>query len=147
MARPLRILSYPNVAALLISPYEADFESLYRIFQERNWKLQVAQTWRQACPALERNQFAVVVCEARLPDGDWRAVRLHLERLAAAQLIVCSRLADERLWADVLDAGGYDVLATPFRWQETLRMITGAWLQWQIDRRSNGKYEYASTRN
>jgi DNA-binding response OmpR family regulator len=146
MIRVSRAIAHPNVSALLISPYQADFECLYPIFQERNWKLQVAQTCRQACSALDRHEFAVIVCECKLPDGTWQTVHNYVEG-TPAQLIVCSRLADERLWTEVLDSGGYDVVSTPFRREETLRMITAAWLQWQIDRRSNQWYEQATASN
>jgi DNA-binding response OmpR family regulator len=38
-------------------------------------------------------------------------------------LIVASRLADDHLWLEVLNAGGYDVLARPFDRQEANRTI------------------------
>lgn len=128
----------PNVSALLISPSETDFEALYAIFHKLNWKLQAAQNCRQAFSALNRSEFPVILCEGRLPDGDWRTVREHLAG-GPAQLIVTSRIADERQWIDALDSGCYDVLTTPFCRQETLRVITGAWLQWWIENESNRK--------
>jgi DNA-binding response OmpR family regulator len=36
---------------------------------------------------------------------------------------VTSRLADERLWAEVLSLGGYDVLMKPFDVSEVYRVI------------------------
>jgi len=41
-------------------------------------------------------------------------------------LIVASRLADERLWAEVLNLGGYDVLLKPFEPAELRRVIGNA---------------------
>jgi DNA-binding response OmpR family regulator len=41
-------------------------------------------------------------------------------------LIVCSRLADERLWAEVLNLGGYDVLAIPFHAGEVEHTVNAA---------------------
>jgi DNA-binding response OmpR family regulator len=38
-------------------------------------------------------------------------------------LIVASRLADEYLWAEVLNLGGYDVLAKPFNAEEVRRVV------------------------
>lgn len=40
-------------------------------------------------------------------------------------------MADERLWAEVLNLGGYDVLPTPFEPDEVTRVCTGAWLAWK----------------
>jgi len=41
-------------------------------------------------------------------------------------VIVASRLADERLWAEVLNLGGYDLLAKPFDRDELVRVIAMA---------------------
>lgn len=123
----------PNISALLISPSEREFETLYALFHNLNWKLQAAQSCRQAFSALNQNEVPVILCEDKLPDGNWRTVRGHLAG-GPAQLIVTFRLADERQWVDALDSGCYDVLMTPFRREEALRMIAGAWLQWQIER-------------
>jgi len=45
-------------------------------------------------------------------------------------LIVTSRLADERLWAEVLNLGAFDVIAKPFDRMETMRVISAAWRAW-----------------
>ena len=38
-------------------------------------------------------------------------------------LIVTSRLADERLWAEVLNLGAFDLLSKPFDFDEATRII------------------------
>ena len=42
-------------------------------------------------------------------------------------MIVTSRLADERLWAEALNLGAYDVLAKPFDRTEAMRVVAAAW--------------------
>jgi len=49
-----------------------------------------------------------------------------LDRLGVAQLVVTSRLADDALWAEVLNMGGYDVLAVPLDSEEVMRVIGAA---------------------
>jgi DNA-binding response OmpR family regulator len=49
----------------------------------------------------------------------------------APPLIVTSRLADERLWAEALNLGAYDVLAKPFDPQELNRSMNLAFLHWR----------------
>ena len=34
------------------------------------------------------------------------------------EVVVCSRMGDPRLWLDVLEQGGYDVLVEPFEHEE-----------------------------
>lgn len=66
----------------------------------------------------------VVVCDQTFADGDWREL---LSDLQAEQqmppLIVSSRLADDRLWAEVLNLGGYDLLTKPFVAAEVSRVV------------------------
>src|SRR6266446_10178414 len=69
----------------------------------------------------------VVVTDARLHDGDWRRV---LEIVARGrrkiEVIVCSRLGDPKMWLDVLEEGGYDLLVEPFEREEVQRIVEAA---------------------
>lgn len=69
----------------------------------------------------------VAVTDAVLRDGDWRQV---LEIVAHGrrkiEVVVCSRLGDAKLWLDVLDEGGYDVLVEPFEHEEVWRIVEAA---------------------
>lgn len=59
-----------------------------------------------------------------LPDDDWRQVLAQLETLQSEPvLIVASHLADEDVWAEVLNLGTYEVLLKPFRAEEVARTI------------------------
>jgi hypothetical protein len=46
-------------------------------------------------------------------------------------LIVASRLADDKLWAEVLNLGGSDVLALRFDHDEVIRSVSLAWREVQ----------------
>ena len=74
----------------------------------------------------------VVFCECPLPDGNWKDVLGQLAPMPdRPRLIVFSRHADERLWAEVLDFGAFDLLATPFREGELVFTVGSAWLDWK----------------
>jgi len=45
---------------------------------------------------------------------------------ASSVLVVTSKLADESLWAEVLNLGGDDVLAQPFDHEEVTRVVRSA---------------------
>ena len=81
---------------------------------------------------LSKHHVPVILSECQLPDGNWKDV---LSRLAPVpdrpRLIVFSRHADDRLWAEVLNLGGFDVLAAPFRKEELVFAIGSDWLDWQ----------------
>ena len=94
-------------------------------------QLESASDWHEAELALQRDVFGVVIAERDLHDGDWRVVLSCLEHQSYGPLlIVVSRLADERLWAEVLNLGGFDVLAKPFAHEEANRVIDHALNTW-----------------
>jgi hypothetical protein len=86
----------------------------------------------------------VALCECQLPDGNWKDV---LGRLAPMierpRLIVFSRRADDRLWAEVLNLGGVDLLITPFRDPELVYAIGSAWLDWEGEEKQRRSRKYA----
>ena len=54
--------------------------------------------------------------------------------LEPPRLIAVSHHADERLWLEVLNLGGFDLLATPFHEVEAGYAIGTAWLDWKYAR-------------
>ena len=53
-------------------------------------------------------------------------------------LIVTSRLADAYLGAEVLNLGGYDVLAKPFKSAEFIQVMSMAWRRWKSECKAGG---------
>jgi DNA-binding NtrC family response regulator len=69
-------------------------------------------------------QVQVVLTDAILLDGDWQGVlQIVAQAGANIEVIVSSRLGDPKLWIDVLEQGGYDVLAEPYGHHEEIRRV------------------------
>ena len=69
----------------------------------------------------------VVVTDARLHDGDWqRVLEIVDQGRRRVEVVVCSRLSDPKLWLDVLEQGGYDVLVQPYQREEIERIVEAA---------------------
>ncbi len=116
------------VKVLLISSQSEDQVSLRLIFDQSNWLLHSVSTCLEALTYLGDNDTAVVICERDLSDGDWKLLLDKFDNLPMPpSLIVTSRLADDELWSEVLNLGGYDVLAQPFDAQEVSRVVFMAW--------------------
>lgn len=116
------------VRALLISPLPENHAALGHIFERSKWILHNIDTCDAALAYLGQNPDTVVICERNLHQGDWRFVLQNLDILPVRpNLIVTTRLADDDLWAEVLNVGGYDVLAQPFEPQEVYRIVFQAW--------------------
>jgi len=117
-----------NVRILAVSPQDNDLAVLSRILSHSAWTYVTASTVAEAARHLTSSHFHVVLAERRLGDGDWKRILELTSRMTEpAQLIVLSRDGDERLWAEVLNLGAWDVLIKPFHPKEVFRTIHAAW--------------------
>ncbi len=119
------------VTLLFVSSRTDDRTALRRILAHSNWKLYEASSCREAIASLRRRHTPVVICERELPDGDWKSLLDAVSELPSRPVvIVSSRHADDCLWAEVLNLGGYDLLAAPFDKSEVFRVAFLAWQSW-----------------
>lgn len=135
MPKQSTLVSFPSqegACALVVSDCEADQLALRWILESR-CRLEQARNCCEALQCLRRNRVAVVICGSKLPDGDWKAVLDALNGTPAApKLIVVSQAPDDdAFWAEVLNLGGWDVLAKPFVPEEVVWATRSAWLNWR----------------
>ncbi len=124
-------------AVLLVSPAPEDHAFLQPLLCAAGRKVYLVRTYREALGVLCRDRIAVIICERDLPDGKWKDLLSQIAPITDPPcLIVASRLADEFLWAEVLNLGGYDVLAKPFDAEEVARVVALACESWQRRRQS-----------
>ena len=103
--------------------------ALFTILEGASWPVTVLHSsdCEQALAQLADSRISVVICETPLPDGSWKDLLACMARAKASSvLVVTSKLADESLWAEVLNLGGYDVLAQPFDREEVTRVVRSA---------------------
>ncbi|MFN7993536.1 MAG: hypothetical protein U0Q18_08045 [Bryobacteraceae bacterium] len=82
---------------------------------------------------LRSGHYPVVLTEAGLPDGSWLDVLSMVRGITpGAEVIVTDRDADARFWAEVLNLGGYDMLAQPFHESEVRRILSNACSRSQV---------------
>ena len=116
-----------GITLLAVGTDSESLRSLAEILATEDCSVQPAASCNEAMQAIRDNSPAIVACEGELPDGSWRDVVARVHDLAAPPpLIVMSRHADERLWAEVLNLGGYDVLAKPLERIEVARVMNAA---------------------
>jgi len=121
------------VTALAVGEYETDRLLLHDIFRGFGWRLFEAPDRRRALECLQRHPVQVVLAETDVPHWNWRKVLSDLRRLPLPpQLVVTSRTADDYLWAEVLNVGGYDVLAQPLERDEVERVIASAYRHFEV---------------
>ena len=95
------------------------------------WKIETCRSLPSALHRLGKSRIPIVLWDGDLEPGILIEMLEKLERLPAPPLlIVTSRIADDRLWAEALDHGAYDVLAQPFDTNEVARTLSSAWRHW-----------------
>jgi DNA-binding response OmpR family regulator len=134
--RPEKSIPSPEgtAAVLAVSPLPADRVRLREILSQENWKLHETSDCCEALALLRVQSVTALLCERDHADGNWEDLLSATARLTTPpNLIVFSRLADESLWAKVLNLGDFDVLMTPFEPKEVLRVTFVAWSRWECD--------------
>ena len=117
-----------HVRVLAVSPHDTDLAVLSRIMSHSAWTLLTAGCVAEARNILHTNHVHVVLTERRLTDGDWKSILdITSAQQDAPQLVVLSKDGDERLWAEVLNLGAWDILIKPFHPKEVYRTIHAAW--------------------
>jgi len=124
-----------NATVLAVLPEAEDRMALTGILRRPGWKLRAAGTFGKARLLLNRSSIGVVISERAFPDGrGWRDLLGVIQGMPdPPPLIVADRLADERLWAEVLNLGGYDLLPKPFAAKEVLHAVSAA-CRWRESR-------------
>jgi DNA-binding NtrC family response regulator len=114
----------PTTTILLVSQLMEDHIDLRRLLARARWETREAYCCREAVAKIAEQNPDVFLYEASLSDWNWKDLLEALSRRVNPPcLIVTSRLADEYLWAEVLNLGGYDVLAKPFDAEEVCRVV------------------------
>jgi DNA-binding response OmpR family regulator len=123
---------HENISILLVTPSSDDESAVRQILKTKPIsKISRCTGVQEALQQIHSTSPAVVICERDLPDGNWKAVLGACEAMPKSPLVVVvSKHADENLWAEVLNLGGYDVLLKPFDGTEVTRVVASTYRQW-----------------
>ncbi len=112
---------------LFISGCPDDARHLSQLLHSLPLDLDYAENLQHACNLLNSNAYQVILTAAELSDGTWLDA-LEIAGRSADQMpvIVTDPQADARLWSEVLNRGGYDLLTQPFYAPEVRRILGNA---------------------
>jgi DNA-binding NtrC family response regulator len=114
------VLSITNVADIQ--------KPIRHILREDGWTTQEASAIADARNRIATGRTDVILTEDNVSDGNWLDILTLAQAVSPrSQVVVVSRIADERLWAEVLSMGGFDLLELPFDREELLRVANAAW--------------------
>ncbi len=118
--------------ALLVSAQDADRRAFDAILSGTQWALIAVPDLANAIAELSRAVFPIVLYDRDLSGGPWQRT---VKELSAAQagtcIILLSSVSDQYLWDEVVQHGGFDVLARPFEKQQVLSTIDFAYTHWR----------------
>lgn len=123
-----RLPEHFTIRAIFVGRDDSDYRHLQGIFKMMNWRLTRVPDWQQALKRADASQTTHFLYEHVSGDnGSWiRALDAVKALPNTPSFILTSRLADERLWVDILNRGGYDLLLQPFDSIEVTRVVAAA---------------------
>jgi len=128
-----------TITVLSLSPVADDHAVLEQAFRESSLSLypncrlalQPIQTVAATLAALRNHRIPIVLCDRDAQPEAWREIVHAGKELSGPPcVIVTSRLADDRLWAELLNDGAFDLLAKPFDKSDVIRIVQSAWVHW-----------------
>lgn len=132
--RPSREPAVP-VVALIRDGQDRDLLELIGIRDHLD--IHFADSCDEAWNAANRLQSPVVLCGRDVPGIEWPdAVRILASALPRPCVILTSPVTDSYIWREIVERGGYDLLATPLRDADTTRSIKLALSYWKSTSRS-----------
>ena len=129
-----------TITVLSLSRVEDDHAVLQQVFRESSLTLypncrlalQPSRTLASALDALRKYRIPIVVCDGDgRPDVWLQILQATREMPAPPCVIVASRMAGDRRWAEVLHDGAFDLLSKPFDQSDVIRVVHSAWTHWQ----------------
>ncbi len=100
---------------------------LERLAKQHDWEVRFTRSPQDAFSLVSQRYFELILCDRNQYGFPWREV---MDRLAEGSpqscILLLSPAHNDYLWRDVLQHGGYDVLACPLREAAVLRLVDAA---------------------
>jgi DNA-binding NtrC family response regulator len=117
-----------DILALLVFAEAETSQGLQRELQRQSVKTRQVRTCTEAKEFIEQERKPdIIFSDAAVPDGTWVDVlKMARNENTAAEVVVVSRLADTKLYMDVMQGGGFDFIAAPFSQAELAHVLQSA---------------------
>lgn len=122
---------------LVVTPYRTTYDLIAEGLAGEDVEVYSASCLQEAALRLVAAPPRPIVLYDTDTSGEWRvALENFLLIRHESCIILLSRLADDQMWMDVLEYGGYDLLMKPFRPMEVRSVVRGALLGINVLKRS-----------
>jgi PleD family two-component response regulator len=115
------------IPVLLASGREDDYQTLQALLQDTKWSVERALSWNEVSHFCEGAVSPVVLVDRHFQGAHWQStVASILDPAASTCVILISDVSDPYLWNELVQQGGFDVLARPFERSELLQTLAFA---------------------
>ena len=112
---------------LLASERDDDYHGLEEILQDTKWRVVRALSWGEVSTFCDRAVSPVVLVDRHFQGSDWRfTLSSLLNTTGNCCLILLSDVSDPYLWNELVQYGGFDVLARPLEQAQVHRTLAFA---------------------
>jgi FixJ family two-component response regulator len=112
---------------LLASERHDDYQVLQALLHDTKWSVARALSWNEVSRFCESAAHPVVLVDRHFQGSNWQStVSSLLDPAANRCVILLSDVSDPYLWNELVQQGGFDVLARPFERHEVLRALAFA---------------------
>lgn len=120
----------PSVLAVLSGDGERQLVTTFA--RDNGWNVSFAETVEQARTRLAGNVVAVILLDRDSAGVEWRSmVRNLADHRPAPCIILMSPVVDRYLFQELVNQGGYDVVAKPLQREELRRIVGLAFAFWK----------------
>ena len=117
----------PPTPILVVSSELHNRCALADILNREHWETICASTVNQCRQVLAKRNVTLVFCDRQLPDGTYCDVLSFIRSSNVnVPVVVTSRLADWNEYFEVLNEGGFDLIASPCHATEVIRVARSA---------------------
>ena len=117
----------PRFSCVYLTSSAREAERAAELMEPEGIRLCHANCLKDAEAWLRFSQSHVLLTDRTFSGGDWRDARDMTLRLSfRTTLVVAARLADDKLWLEVLQGGAYDLVQKPFEADELRRSLENA---------------------
>lgn len=116
-----------RIRVLVIMPNPLDRAAFAGIGAHAHWDVRMASTCDSAGEILKHHPADVIVCDRDVKPAGWReAMELLSAQSPRSRFILSTPANDDRLWLEVIERGGCDVLTTPLHQDRVIRAVNQA---------------------
>jgi FixJ family two-component response regulator len=121
-------VSMQKTPLLIVTSRPADLEELAPILQGTPWELTDASHVEDPLASLKAAAVPILLFDRDTAGASWQVTMQRLVKSRrGACVVLLSNVSDQYLWEEVVQNGGFDLLARPFRREQVLSTLMFAY--------------------